>query len=88
MGTYFFKAVWNGVQITCGVSIIQPSLFSLTSYFIVSKRWPISGWDKFYFFPLVNFGSGWTARAKLLLSGLDMTLFTALHMCDVLHHVT
>ena len=36
MGTYFFTAVWNGVQTTCGsedrhaichVSIIQPSLF-------------------------------------------------------------
>ena len=41
-----------------------------------------------FFFPLVNFGSGWTARAMLLLSGLDMTLFTALHTSDVLHHVT
>ena len=36
---YFFTAVWNGVQITCGsvyrhairrVSIIQPSLFYLS----------------------------------------------------------
>ena len=26
-------------------------------------------------------------RAKLLLSGLDMTLFVALHTCDVFHHV-
>ena len=40
------------------------------------------------FFPLVNFGIGWTARTKLLLSGLDMTLFTAKQTCDVSHHVT
>ena len=40
------------------------------------------------FFPQEKFGSGWTARAMLLLSGLDMTLFTALHTSDVLHHVT
>ena len=26
-------------------------------------------------------------RARLLLSGLDMTLFVALHTCDVFHHV-
>ena len=58
------------------------------SYFIVSKWWPISQWNKSYFFPLVNFGSGWTARVMLLLSGLDMTLFTALHTSDVLHHVS
>ena len=41
---------------------------------IVSKWWPITEWNKSYFFPLVNFGSSWTARMTLLLSGLDMTL--------------
>ena len=30
----------------------------------------------------------WIAKAKLLLSGLNLTLCTTLHTCDVLHHVT
>ena len=41
-----------------------------------------------FFFPLVNYGSNWTAGKNLLLSGLDMTLFTAVHMCDISHHAT
>ena len=41
----------------------------LSSYFVVSKWWPIPEWNKSYFFPLVNFDSSWTAGAKLLLSG-------------------
>ena len=70
MGTYiFFTAVWNGVQITCD------NLYSkVVTGNIVSKWWPITEWNKSYFFPLVNFGSSWTARMTLLLSGLDMTL--------------
>ena len=60
----------------------------LSSYFEVSKWWPIPEWNKSYFFPLVNFDSSWTAGAKLLLSGLEKTLFNALHTCDVSHHVT
>ena len=93
MGIYLFKAVWNGVQITCG-SEYRRFVYStfailfLTSYFIVYKCWPISEWNKSYFFPLVNFDSSWTARANLLLSGLDMALFTVVHTCDVSHHVT
>ena len=62
-------------------------ILSLTSYFIVSKWWPITEWN-ISFFSLVNFGSSWTAGTKLLLSGLDLTLFTALHTCNVSHHVT
>ena len=58
----------------------------LTSCYIVSKWWPTSEWEKnLSFFSLVNFGSGWTARAKLLLSSLDMTPFTASHTYDVSH---
>ena len=38
-----------------------------------------------FFSPL---GSGLTASAKLLLSGLNMTLSTALHTCDVSYHAT
>ena len=70
MGIYiFFTAVWNGVQITCD------NLYSeVVTGNIVSKWWPITEWNKSYFFPLVNFGSSWTARMTLLLSGLDMTL--------------
>ena len=39
----------------------------------------------------VNFpvtGVSWTARAKLLLSYLNMTFFTVLLACDVPHHAT
>ena len=31
--------------------------------------------EQILFFPLVKIGRSWTARMKLLLSGLDMTLF-------------
>ena len=47
----------------------------------------MSDWKKF-FYSLVNSGSSRTGRAKLLRSGLDMTLFTTLHTCDVSHQVT
>ena len=57
----------------------------LTSYFIFSNWWPIREWNKSYFFPLVNLGSSWAAGTKLLLSGLDMTLFTTLH--TVTYHI-
>ena len=89
----FFTAVWNGVQITCGseyrhairrVSIVQPLLI----YFSLRISYSLNGGlyqngTKIIFFPLVNFGSEWTARAKLILSDLDTTLFTALHTYDV-----
>ena len=56
---YFFTAVWNGVQITCGSeyrhAIPRVSIVFLTSYFIVSKWWPISEWNKSYFFAARKF---------------------------------
>ena len=79
--------LWLWIQ-TCYLSRFDYSTFVvlfLTSYFIVSNWWPIRKWNKSYFFPLVNFGSSWAAGTKLLLSGLDMTLFTTLHTCDVSH---
>ena len=92
MGRYLFTAVWNGVQITCGseyrhairrVSIVQPLLI----YFSLRISYSLNGGlyqnGTKIFFPLVNFGSEWTARAKLILSDLDTTLFTALHTYDV-----
>ena len=48
MGTYFFTAVWNGVQTTCGseyrhaicrVSIIQPSLFYFSLQDFIVSNW-------------------------------------------------
>ena len=94
----FFTAVSNSVQITCGtqyrhairrVSIIQPSLF----YFSLRISYSLNGalyqnGTNLIFIPLVDFGSSWKARTKLLLSGLDMTLFTALHTCDMSRPVT
>ena len=81
--------LWLWIK-TCDPSCFDYSTFiilSLTSYFIVSKWWPITEWN-ISFFSLVNFGSSWTAGTKLLLSGLDLTLFTDLHTCNVSHHVT
>ena len=60
----------------------------ITSYFIVSKWWPITEWNKSYLFSARKFRQQLNnSGTKLLLSGLDMTLFTALHTCDVSHHV-
>ena len=87
---------WRANYLWLWIQTSDPSRFDfsafvilfLSSYFEVSKWWPIPEWNKSYFFPLVNFDSSWTAGAKLLLSGLDKTLFNALHTCDVSHHVT
>ena len=68
MGTYiFFTVVWNGVQITCGSEYrydLRSVAFRLFNryfvshpYFVVFKWWPMTEWNKFYFFSLVNFGS-------------------------------
>ena len=61
----------------------------LTSYYIVSKWWLTSERKKkTSFFSLVNFGSGWTARAKLLLSVLTWRYslphtHVTYHTCDL-----
>ena len=60
----FFTAVWNGVQITRGSEYRgHPSRFDystfiilfLSSYLIVSKWWPITEWNKSYFFSARKF---------------------------------
>ena len=58
----------------------------LTSYYIVSKWWPTSEWKKktLFFFARKIVAAGQRGRS-LLLSSLDMTLFTASHTCDVSH---
>ena len=78
--------LWLWIQ-TCDPSRFDYSAFVilfLTSYFVVSKWWPITEWNEF--FSLVNLGSNWTGGTKLLLSGFDMTLFTTLYTCD--YHIT
>ena len=82
------------MQFTCGTLSFAFQLFNLfkesnlflASYFIVSKWWLVLKWNKSLF--LSPLGTSCTARAKLLLSGLNMTLFTAFHTCDVSHRVT
>ena len=92
MGIFFFTAVSNGEQIACGskyrhairrVSIIQTSLF----YFSLLISYSLNGdlyqnGTNLIFFAR-KFRQQLEARAKLLLSLLDMALFTALHTCDV-----
>ena len=59
----------------------------LTSYYIVSKWWPTSEWKKkelSFFRSQISVAAGQRGRS-LLLSSLDMTLFTASHTCDVSH---
>ena len=58
----------------------------LTSYYIVSKWWPTSEWRKklSLFRSQISVAAGQRGRS-LLLSSLDMTLFTASHTCDVSH---
>ena len=94
---YFYSCLeWRANYLWLWIQTYDPSRFDystfvmlfLTSYFVVSKWWPISESNKSYFSPRVNFGCSWTAETNLLVSGLDMTLFTALHTCDVSHHVT
>ena len=80
--------LWLWIQ-TCNPSRFDYSTFVilfLTSYFVVSKWWPISESNKSYFFPLVNFGSSWTAGTNLLLSGLHMTVL--LPYTRVTFHIT
>ena len=77
----FFTAVWNGMQITRGSeyrhAIHRVSIFNLhyfISHFVLHSLLMVAyiRMEKktSFFLSLVNFGSGWTARAKLLLSVL------------------
>ena len=68
---------------TCDPSRFDHNFF-LTSYFTASKWWPITEWNKSHFFPLVNFGQS----CYFQVLRWRFSIFTALHKCDVSHHVT
>ena len=80
-----YSEYWHAIR---RVSITRPSLFYFSLRISQSLNGGLYQKGTNTFFPLLNFGSSWTARAKLLLSGLDITLITALHTCNVSHHLT
>ena len=75
----FLTAVQHCMQFTCGSK--QRYATRRVSIIQPFQR-------KHFISHFVSLGSSWTARAKLLLSGLNVALFTALHTCDVSHHMT
>ena len=60
----------------------------LTSYFIVSKWWPMTELNKSYFFCARKFRKQQSSRDEVVTFRFYITLFNALHMRDVSHHVT
>ena len=73
--TIFF-GIWRWEVSLIDLCRWMPWLYPSKFLFLKSLHWT---WNGNLF---------WIAKAKLLLSGLNLTLCTALHTCDVSHHVT